>query len=113
MKRFGLLLLIAGLSACGSAETGGDAEACEESQAVGAQIREYRELDTLTTEQANDATQWEFRLAEASVLATDHDLATLIRDQADAAGNVAEYLDDEEVFQILESISREIDSRCE
>lgn len=113
MKRFALLLLVGGLCACGSAETGGDAEACEESQAVVTQIREYREFDTLTAQQANDATQWEFRLAEASVLATDHGLATLIRDQADAAGNVADDLDDEEVFQVLESISSEIDSRCQ
>ena len=112
MRRLALLLLVGGLAACGS-ETGGDAEACEESQAVMTQVREYRELDSLTPDQENDVTQWEFRLAEASVLASDHDLATLIRDQADAAGNLAENLDDADALLVLETITTEIDLKCE
>ncbi|WP_182355080.1 hypothetical protein [Flaviflexus huanghaiensis] len=109
MKRVAALLVVLGLAACG-AETGSNDEACREVDAVAVEIREFAE--PLTDEQADSARQWEFRLAEASVLATDHDLAASIRDLADAAGNVAEDLDDARARDTFESIHADVAAKC-
>lgn len=113
MKRLIWLLAVGALAACSSSETGGDAEACAQADEVVSQVREYRGIGMLTDEQANTATQWEFTLAEASVLATDHDLATTIRDLADASGNVAQHFDDEAAYATFEEIAGTLDSQCD
>lgn len=112
MKRLLGLLTILGLAACG-AETGSNEDACREVDAVVREVDEFTAARDLTPQQEDSARQWEFRLAEASVLATDHDLATSIRDLADAAGNVAEDVTDSRVLDEFEAISDEVDSQCD
>ncbi|MBM9433090.1 hypothetical protein [Flaviflexus equikiangi] len=89
MSRLLGLFMVLGLAACG-AETGTNDDACREADAVINQINDLAASDELTPEQKDLARQWEFRLAEAAVLATDHDLSVAIRTLADVAGNVAE-----------------------
>lgn len=112
MRKLLALLAVLGLAACNAAETGSNEEACGEAAAVVVQINEYREAGPLTSEQENTARQWEFRLAEAAVVATDHDLSDQIRDLADAAGNVAADMDDEDAMIMLDSIYGSVTEKC-
>lgn len=112
MRRLLGILAVLGLAACG-AETDTNAEACSEADAVVDQIADYRDLDELTDEQAETARQWEFRLAEAAVVATDHDLSADIRDLADATGNVAQDFDDDTAISNLERIHDSVTARCD
>lgn len=109
MRRATVLLLVFGLAACG-AETGSNDEACREADTVAREVEEFAE--PLSDEQANAARQWEFRLAEASVLATDHDLAVSIRDLADAAGNVAENLEDAGARDVFDRAYADVTAKC-
>lgn len=112
MRKLLALLSVLGLAACNAAETGSNEEACGEADEVMAQIDEYQNASELTPEQENTARQWEFRLAEAAVVATDHDLSDDIRDLADAAGNVAADLDDGEAMVMLDSIYETVSGKC-
>ena len=112
MKRTLTLLAVLALAGCNAAETGSNEEACQEADRVIAQIEEYSALATLTDEQENIARQWEFKLAEAAVVATDHDLSADIRDLADAAGNVAENLDNAEAKTTLDSMYETVTQKC-
>lgn len=109
MRRLLVLLAAFGVAACG-AETGSNDEACREADAVAREVEEF--AAPLSDEQANAARQWEFRLAEASVLATDHDLAVLIRDLADAVGNVAENLNDTYARDVFDSVYSDVTAKC-
>jgi len=87
------LIALLGLTAC--ADDSGDASACErfdeiqsDMAPIVAKFEDSTRLDDLSAAEAALARQWEFRLAEASVQADDHELSVALRELADDAGNV-------------------------
>lgn len=78
--------VLAALSAC--SEPVGDADACDQFHAVREEVSQYTPSSDLSEEEKEAHRQWEFRLAEASVQATDHDLSIALRRLADVTAAV-------------------------
>lgn len=100
------LLSIALLGACSQAEVGTDEEAC----AIAHEVAEEIDEGDVPADKMN---QWEFRLAEASVRATDHELSIALRLLADAASNVADRYDDPERHEVFDTVLERVDRACE
>ncbi len=106
------------LGAC--AERGSDAEACAEYRAIDGEMMPIVEqlggdtaLADLDKRVQDSFIQWEFRLAEASVVATDHELSHALRDLADAAGNVTESEAAEQPLSIYRERAAVVDNLCQ
>ena len=99
MKRLLIIGFVLALAGCG-AETGSDSEACQVYTEVDPLVRGIDPQASYPMEQEDTYRQLEFRLAEASVLATDHELSVALRTLADKAGNVVEHPADQDTRQL-------------
>ncbi|MDO5724658.1 MAG: hypothetical protein Q4P33_09735 [Flaviflexus sp.] len=104
MRFLAACLALVLLGGCAS-EVGSDEEACETAHEVA------REIDAgeAPAEQMN---QWEFRLAEASVRATDHELSVALRMLADAASNIADRYEDDERHEVFDTVLERVNKSC-
>lgn len=85
------------LAACSETRTDGDA--CATFTDVVAEIEAYTPGGSYEDHEVENQRQWEFRLARASVDATDHDLSDQLRSIAYTASRVVEgTADDKEAF---------------
>lgn len=105
MRPFACVLSLALLGGCAATEVGSDEEACETAYEVAKEI----DSGPAPAEQMN---QWEFRLAEASVRATDHELSIALRMLADAASNIADRYEDEERHEVFDTVLERVDKSC-